>query len=240
MERLMLFDVVLEQRDAVWLATEDEKLQHFTARLGTAVSREWLPHVPFGEGPSVVRRYFAERLPIAAEGSGGRAGWFRRPGSVTRSRSVDRRRFLLHASAGLAAVTPPARGLSEVQAQAAAAPIERLMRHLHAHRLFTGEVLVAQRGQVLYAAGFGMANRATGRLYTPATPSCLASLSKPITALATLMLAQQNALSIDDPVSKFLPGFSDEVGAATLRHLLTHTSGIPDYDPCAGHRDRFG
>jgi hypothetical protein len=91
MERLMLLDVVLQQRDAAWLATEDEKLQHFTARLGTAVPREWLPHVTFGEGPTAVRRYFTERLPIAVEDEGRRHTFVF---LVTRPSPVDLRAFL--------------------------------------------------------------------------------------------------------------------------------------------------
>ena len=68
-----------------------------------------------------------------------------------------------------------------------------------------------------------------GQPYTTHTPSCLASLSKPITAVAIMMLAEQRRLTYDAPLSRFLPGFSKSVGAVTLRHLLTHTSGIPDY-----------
>jgi CubicO group peptidase (beta-lactamase class C family) len=55
-------------------------------------------------------------------------------------------------------------------------------------------------------------------------------LSKPITAAAIMMLADQSRLSYDDPLSAFLSGLSADVGAATIRQLLTHTSGIPDYD----------
>jgi len=53
-----------------------------------------------------------------------------------------------------------------------------------------------------------------------------------------MMLAEQHRLSYDDPLSKFLPGFADPVGAVTIRHLLTHTSGIPDYPEL--HVDRPG
>lgn len=70
MERLMVLDAVLEHRDATWLATEDEKLAHFTQLLGTGLPRDWLPHVAFDQGPTRVRRFFAERLPIAIEDEG--------------------------------------------------------------------------------------------------------------------------------------------------------------------------
>lgn len=70
MERLMVLDAVLERPEAAWLATEQEKMQHFTERLGTALPREWLPHVTFGEPPAVTRRYFVEHLPMAVEDGG--------------------------------------------------------------------------------------------------------------------------------------------------------------------------
>jgi hypothetical protein len=70
MERLMVLDAVLERPEAAWLATEQEKMLHFTERLGTAFPREWLPHVTFGEPPAVTRRYFVEHLPVAVEGGG--------------------------------------------------------------------------------------------------------------------------------------------------------------------------
>ena len=107
--------------------------------------------------------------------------------------------------------------------------LERLMTQLHDQQLFTGELLVAEKGRVIYEGAFGAADRRTGRPYTTATRSCLASLSKPITAVAIMMLGEQRRLTYDDPLSKFLTGFANPVGAVTIRQLLTHTSGIPDY-----------
>ena len=109
---------------------------------------------------------------------------------------------------------------------------------LHDRRMFAGAILVAVEGEVVYQGGFGAADLETGRPFTTRTQSCLTSLSKPITAVAVMMLAQARLLSFDDPLSNYLPGFTDTVGAATLRHLLTHTSGIPDYPQL--HVDRPG
>jgi CubicO group peptidase (beta-lactamase class C family) len=103
------------------------------------------------------------------------------------------------------------------------------MTRFHEQHLFTGEILVAAKANVIYEGAFGVADRRTGRAYTTDTRSCLASLTKPITATAIMMLAEQHRLTYDDPLSKFLPGFTDPVGMVTIRHLLTHTSGIPDY-----------
>jgi hypothetical protein len=91
MERLMVLDAVLEHPNATWLATEDEKLAHFTQRLGTGLPRDWLPHVTFGAGPALVRRFFAERLPIAIEDDGRLYTFVY---LVTRPSAVDLRAFL--------------------------------------------------------------------------------------------------------------------------------------------------
>lgn len=145
------------------------------------------------------------------------------------ARHMDRRQFLETSagvvaalSTGCASLRPPTDGRRS--------QIERLMTQLHERHLFTGEILVAEKGNVIYEGAFGTADRGTGRPYTTETRSCIASLSKPITATAIMMLAQQRRLTYDDPLSRFLPGFADAVGAVTIRHLLTNTSGIPDYD----------
>ena len=97
------------------------------------------------------------------------------------------------------------------------------MTRLHEQHEFIGEVLVAEKGNVIYEGAFGVADRSTGRPYTTETRSCLASLSKPITAAAIMMLAEQHRLTYDDPLSKFLPGFADPVGAADDSALVdTH------------------
>ena len=142
---------------------------------------------------------------------------------------VHRRQFLLHASSGLAGLLSTRCASSASAGGDRAMQIERLMVQLHEQRLFTGELLVAEKGTVIYEGAFGAADRRTGRPYTTATRSCLASLSKPITAVAIMMLGEQRRLTYDDPLSKFLTGFADPVGAVTIRQLLTHTSGIPDY-----------
>jgi CubicO group peptidase (beta-lactamase class C family) len=142
---------------------------------------------------------------------------------------VHRRRFLLQTSASLLGVLSTGCSTTEPAIGDRRSQIERLMTRLHNQHLFTGEVLVAWQGTVIYESAFGVADRRTGRPYTTDTRSCLASLTKPITAAAIMMLAEQHRLTYDDPLSRFLPGFADPVGAVTIRHLLTHTSGIPDY-----------
>ena len=109
------------------------------------------------------------------------------------------------------------------------AAIGRLFARLHEQRLFDGEALVAERGIVVYSGAVGVADRESKFPYTTSTPSCLASLSKPITATAVMMLAEKGAVTFETQLSQLLPGFSPPIGAVTVRQLLTHTSGVPDY-----------
>jgi CubicO group peptidase (beta-lactamase class C family) len=106
---------------------------------------------------------------------------------------------------------------------------DALMRSLHEAHRFNGEILVAQRGNVIYQGAFGPAEPGAGRSYSLDTPSCLASLSKPFTALAIQMFAEHGRLRYDDPIGTYVSGLADLVGRVTIRQLLTHTSGIPDY-----------
>lgn len=91
-------------------------------------------------------------------------------------------------------------------------------------------LLVVRDGQALVRRGFGLAELETGRAVTPATSFRLASVSKQFTATAVLLLAQDGALSIEDPARRWLPELPASTEAITLRHLLSHTSGLLDYE----------
>ena len=71
--------------------------------------------------------------------------------------------------------------------------------------------------------------RSFGQARTPDAVFLLASITKPMTASAVMILADRKQLSIDEPVQKYIPEFTGgERGRVTLKHLLTHTSGLPD------------
>ena len=109
--------------------------------------------------------------------------------------------------------------------------IATLMSTLYERGQFNGAVLVAQRGAIIYRNAFGMANFQTGSRFTPETPSNIGSVTKQFTAMAIMILRERGRLSYDDPISKYIPEFSppSSLGRATLRQLLNHTSGLPDY-----------
>jgi CubicO group peptidase (beta-lactamase class C family) len=89
-------------------------------------------------------------------------------------------------------------------------------------------VAAMRNGVILYERGYGMANLELGAPITPAARFMVASISKPMTAMSILLLAEAGKLSIDDEVRKYVPEFSDNGKRMTIRHLLSHTSGIRD------------
>jgi CubicO group peptidase (beta-lactamase class C family) len=93
-------------------------------------------------------------------------------------------------------------------------------------------VLIMQGCDTLYSRCFGMADMETKSPVTFATNFCIASVSKQFSAVALLQLAEQGALSLDDPLSKFFPEFQAPFFKdITLHHIMSHTSGIPDARP---------
>lgn len=95
---------------------------------------------------------------------------------------------------------------------------------------FNGSILVAHQGKVVYKKGVGLANREWNMPNEPDTKHRLASVSKQFTALLIVQLAAEKKLDLQKPVSTYLPDYpKDKADRITVHHLLTHTSGIPDY-----------
>lgn len=88
---------------------------------------------------------------------------------------------------------------------------------------------VGERGNVVWEAGRGKADLATGRAITPETVFDMASNSKQFTADAVLLLAGRHRLALNDPLSDFLDDPPAWTRGVTLADLMHHTSGIPDY-----------
>ena len=87
---------------------------------------------------------------------------------------------------------------------------------------------VSRNGRVVYERGYGMANLETGTPITPASIFHVASVSKQFTAMSIMLLAKDGKLSIDDDIRKYLPEIPSYGTTITIRHLLTHTSGLRD------------
>ena len=100
------------------------------------------------------------------------------------------------------------------------------------------EAVIVHKDQVIYAKGFGVAD-ASGRAVTAQTPMTLGLVSKGFTALAIMQLVEAGKVNLDAPVTEYLPTFRladnpdmdplDAWTKITVRQLLNHTSGIPEY-----------
>ena len=91
-------------------------------------------------------------------------------------------------------------------------------------------VLVARRGEPLVMKGYGLAELETGRPVTASTNFRLASLTKQFNATAILILRSEELLSLDDPVVRFLPELPAFARRVTVKQVLQHISGLPDYE----------
>ncbi len=87
---------------------------------------------------------------------------------------------------------------------------------------------VSRNGAVIYERGYGMASLERKVAITSSTVFPLASITKPFTAMSVLLAAERGLLSLDDDVSKYIPDWSMREQRVTIRHLLTHTSGLRD------------
>jgi CubicO group peptidase (beta-lactamase class C family) len=88
---------------------------------------------------------------------------------------------------------------------------------------------VGEDGKVVWAEGFGLANVETGAPITPETVFDIASTSKQFTATAILLLAQEGKLDLDAPVRRYLPQLASWADRVTLRQMMHHESGIPEF-----------
>ena len=91
-------------------------------------------------------------------------------------------------------------------------------------------VLAVDGGEVVFMQGFGLADVENNVPCTPQTNFRMASVSKQFTATAIMLLVDRGKLSLDDTLDKFFPGFPDYGKKITVKQLLTHTSGLPDYE----------
>lgn len=96
---------------------------------------------------------------------------------------------------------------------------------------FSGAVLVAKDGVLIFKKAYGLASRAYNIPNRTDTKFNLGSMNKMFTAVAVAQLAEQGKLSFNDTIGKHLPDYPNKIVAdkVTIHHLLTHTSGLSDY-----------
>lgn len=105
--------------------------------------------------------------------------------------------------------------------------LDSVLTTLHEQAMFNGVVLVAEKGKVQYTRALGTANIATNEPLTMQSAFNLASVSKQFMAMMIMQLQERGKLRYDEPVQTYLPDFP--YPAISVRHLLTHTSGLPEY-----------
>ncbi|MDT0528767.1 serine hydrolase domain-containing protein [Micromonospora sp. DSM 115977] len=101
---------------------------------------------------------------------------------------------------------------------------------MSASSLDSGVLLLARGDEILTEQVAGVADRSTGVHCAAGTRFQIASISKQMAAAAVLLLAERGALSLSDPVVRWLPGPPPEWSGITLHHLLTHTSGLGHWE----------
>ena len=138
--------------------------------------------------------------------------------------------IVAHLDATLAAQEPKAQ---KDQAET----IRRMLTELHEHGEFTGSILVAQGDTVVYRDAIASTPDEARALLT--NPSNIASLAKGFTSMAIMMLAEQGKLGYDDLIALHVRELAGATEGITIRHLLTHTSGLPDVGDLGIDRPRL-
>lgn len=121
----------------------------------------------------------------------------------------------------------PTPTLSEPEKKKYHDAVEDFFDHNHFLQKFNGGILIAKNGVPVYELYKGFTDVREKDSVTAETPLQIASTSKPFTAAAVLQLVQQGKIGLDDPVSKYFPGFP--YPAVIVRSLLNHRSGLPNY-----------
>lgn len=118
-----------------------------------------------------------------------------------------------------------------LMAAAAADPVDDYVKGQMAARKLPGlSLAVVQKGRIVKAAGYGVASL---ELRVPATAQTvyeIGSISKQFAADAILLLVEDGKLQLDDPIAKYVDGTPPAWSAITIRRILTHTAGLPDFD----------
>lgn len=107
--------------------------------------------------------------------------------------------------------------------------IDKVLGLLHKQGKFNGTVLIAEKGNILYKNSFGYESTQANKAISSQSAFNLASVAKQFTAAAIMVLQQKGKLEYNHSLSRYLPQLK-HYKQVSIRHLLNHTSGIPDYE----------
>lgn len=142
-----------------------------------------------------------------------------------------------HASAAPAVVpaAPPHADVDSAKLQAMDAYLQAQVRN----DMFSGTALVARDGEPIFVKSYGMANHELGVPNTTDNSYLLGSVVKQFTAVAILQLQERGKLKVSDPICRYLETCPQSWQGITLHHLLTHTSGIPNFTSLPGWDEKL-
>jgi CubicO group peptidase (beta-lactamase class C family) len=121
--------------------------------------------------------------------------------------------------------------LATVTANGQVERISKILDEIDSKEHLSGVVLVGQGGQIIYQKAYGTANQSFSIANNLDTKFLLGSLTKQFTAMLVMQQVETGQLNLDAQLTKYLPDFRKETGdKITIRHLLTHTHGIPNTD----------
>ena len=106
----------------------------------------------------------------------------------------------------------------------------RVLAHLEENNIPGGLVAVASRGRIIHVKTYGMANVELSVPVTDSTVFEIGSISKQFVSATVMLLVQENKIGLDDLIHQYLADLPSEWLGVTVRQLLTHMSGIPDYE----------
>lgn len=105
--------------------------------------------------------------------------------------------------------------------------IDSLLSRASYQKVFNGNILISKNGKIIFEKSYGLQNIESNTKHSKKSQFQIASISKQFTAFGILLLQQEDKLNINDSVAHYLPNFPYK--EITLRHLLTHTSGLPNF-----------
>ena len=116
-----------------------------------------------------------------------------------------------------------------------ASKIDELMNIYYKFGQFNGVILVAEKGEVIYKKGFGFANMEWNIPNKPDTKFRIASITKQFTSMLVMQLVEAGKIDLNKTLTEYLPEYRRDTGdKVRIHHLLTHTSGIPNYTNIPG------
>ncbi|MGH1366399.1 MAG: serine hydrolase [Calditrichia bacterium] len=127
-----------------------------------------------------------------------------------------------------------------ILAKGEAKKIDKLLQSYHDIGQFNGVALVAKDGKIIYEKGFGMANFEWQIPNTPDTKFRIGSVTKQFAAALILQLVEDGKVDIQANIRTYIPDYPEKTGnIITVHHLLTHTSGIPNYTSLPDFRNHI-